>query len=323
MVVQGGGAVNILVTGGSGFVGGPTCRRLIAAGHQVVAAVRRDDAFLPLEVEARRIGPLGPDTDWRSALKGCDAVVHLAARAHVMRDRAADPLALFRRVNRDGAVRLAEQAVQAGVGRFVFVSSVKVNGEVTAPGRPFRSDDPPAPVDAYGLSKAEAEAALAGIATRTGLSLAILRPPLVHGPGAKGNLAVLMAALERGLPLPLGAIDNRRSLVGVDNLADALAFLVSTPAQGRFLVRDGEDVSTPELIRRLGRLLGRSACLPPVPVALLRLAGGMLGRGGAVARLTGSLQVDDAPLRALGWAPPVGLDDGLAAMAAAHAGRRA
>lgn len=314
--------MKVLVTGASGFVGGPVCRHLLAAGHRVVAAVRRDDAFLPLEAEARRVQSLDPDTDWRAALKGCDAVIHLAARAHVMQDRAADPLALFRRVNRDGAVRLAEQAASAGVGRFVFVSSVKVNGDQTALGRPFRADDIPAPVDAYGVSKAEAEAALAGIATRTGLSLAVVRPPLVHGPGAKGNLAALMAVLERGLPLPLGAIDNRRSLVGVDNLADALAFLVGSPAQGRFLVRDDEDVSTPELIRRLARGLGRPARLVRMPVALLRLAAGMLGKAGAVTRLAGSLQVDDAPLRALGWAPPVALDDGLAAMAAAHGGRR-
>jgi len=312
--------MKVLVTGASGFVGGPVCRRLLAAGHEVVAAVRRDGCFLPLEVEARRVDPLGPDTDWRAALRGCDAVVHLAARAHVMRDRVRDPLTLFRRVNRDGAVRLAEQAVAAGIGRLLFVSSIKVNGEVTLPGQPFRGDDAPAPVDAYGVSKAEAEAALAGIATRTGLSLAMVRPPLVHGPGAKGNLAALMRVLEYGLPLPLGALDNRRSLVGVDNLADALAFLVASPAQGRFLVRDGEDISTSELIRRLARGLGRRARLLPVPVGLLRLVGGMLGKGGAVNRLAGSLQVDDAPLRALGWLPPVTLDDGLAAMAAAHRG---
>lgn len=313
--------MKILVTGASGFVGGPVCRRLLADGHHVVAAVRRDDAFLPLDVEARRVDALGPDTDWRAALKGCDAVIHLAARAHVMRDRAADPLALFRAVNRDGAVRLAEQAVAAGVGRFVFVSSIKVNGEVTPADRPFQADDKPAPVDAYGLSKAEAEAALAGIAARTGLSLAVVRPPLVHGPGAKGNLAALMGVLARGIPLPLGAIANRRSLVGVDNLAEALAFLAAREAQGRFLVRDGEDVSTPELIRRLARLLGRPACLPPVPVALLRLAGALTGKSAAVARLTGSLVVDDGPLRALGWRPVRSLDEGLAAMVAARGAR--
>lgn len=309
--------MKILVTGASGFVGAPTCRALLAAGHQVVAAVRRDDSFLPLDVEARRVEPLGPETDWRAALKGCDAVLHLAARAHVMKDRAADPLSLFRRINRDGAVRLAEQAAAAGVGRFVFVSSIKVNGEGTKD-KPFRADDVPAPADPYGISKAEAEAALAGIATRTGLSLAILRPPLVHGPGAKGNLAALMKLLSLGLPLPLGGIDNRRSLVGVDNLAHALAFLAGHNAQGRFLIKDGEDISTPELIRRLGQGLGRPALLLPVPPALLRAAGACLGKRAAVERLTGSLVVDDAPLRALGWTPPLSLAEGLAEMAAAH-----
>lgn len=310
--------MRILVTGASGFVGGPTCRRLLSAGHQVVAAVRRDDSLLPREVEPRRVAELGPDTDWRAALKGCDAVIHLAARAHVMKDEAADRLALFRRVNRDGAVRLAEQAAGAGVGRFVFVSSIKVNGEATPSDRPFRGDDIPAPVDPYGIAKAEAEAELAGIATRAGLSLAIVRPPMVHGPQAKGNLAALMTVLAKGIPLPLGAIRNRRSLVGVDNLADALAFLAAQPAQGRFLVRDGEDISTPELIRVLAEGLGRPAVLVPVPVAMLRLAGRLLGKGAAIDRLTGSLVVDDAPLRDLGWMPPLGLAEGLAKMAAGH-----
>lgn len=310
--------MKVLVSGASGFVGGAVCRRLAASGHTVVAAVRRDDAFLPLEAEARRVGELGPDTDWRAALRGCDSVVHLAARAHVMWDRSADPRALFRQVNCAGALRLAEQAVAAGVGRFVFVSSIKVNGEATPPDRPFRADDEPAPMDAYGLSKAEAEAGLAGLSARTGLSLAVVRPPLVHGPGVKGNLAALMKVLARGWPLPLGAIENRRSLVGVDNLADALAFLVAHSAQGRFLVRDGEDVSTPELVRRLARGLGRRAMLLPVPPGLLWLAGRLSGKSVAVERLVGSLVVDDTPLRALGWRPGKSLDEGLAAMAAAY-----
>lgn len=315
--------MKILVTGASGFVGGAVCRSLLGAGHDVVAAVRRDDAFLPLGVEARRVGELGPDTDWRGALAGCRGVVHLAARAHVMHDHAADPLALFRRVNRDGTVRLSEQAVAAGVERFVMVSSIKVNGEATPADRPFRADDAPAPMDAYGVSKAEAEAALADLATRTGLSLAIMRPPLVHGPGVKGNLAALMKALSLGLPLPLGAIHNRRSLVGVDNLADALAFLAVRDAQGCFLVRDGEDVSTTQLVRLMAEVAGLRARLLPVPVSLLRLAGSLAGKGAVVQRLTGSLVVDDAPLRRLGWRPPLGLCDGLARMAAGLTARSA
>lgn len=311
--------MKVLVTGASGFVGGFACRRLLAAGHQVVASVRRSDAFLPMGVEARLAGEIGPDTDWRAALAGIDAVLHLAARVHVMHDSAADPLTLFRRINRDGALRLAEQAAACGVKRFVFVSTIKVNGESTPLDRPFRGDDTPAPADAYGLSKAEAEAALAGLATRTGLSLAIVRPPLVHGPAAKGNLAALMRALNKGIPLPLGAVHNRRSLVGVENLADALTFLIARDAQGRFLIRDGEDISVAELIRRLAAGLNRHPRLIPVPVSLLRLAGRLLGKGAAVSRLTDSLVVDDGPLRALGWVPPVSLTEGLRSVAAAYA----
>lgn len=307
--------MKVLVTGASGFVGIPTCQRLLVDGHQVIAAVRRDDAPVADGVEKRKTGELGADTDWRAALEGIDAVVHLAARAHVMRDGAADPLALFRRINRDGAIRLAEQAAAAGVRRLLFVSSIKVNGEATRPDRPFTADDPPAPVDPYGISKAEAEAGLAEIAARTGLSLAILRPPLVHGPGAKGNLATLIRVIEKGWPLPLGAIDNRRSLIGVANLADALAFLVASDAQGRFLIRDGEDLSTPELIRRLAQAIDRPARLLPVPVGLLRFLGRLTGRSAAIDRLTGSLVVDDSRLRELGWTPPIGLTAGLRAFA--------
>ncbi|HSV29109.1 MAG TPA: NAD-dependent epimerase/dehydratase family protein, partial [Candidatus Omnitrophota bacterium] len=198
------------------------------------------------------------------------------------------------------------------IGRFVFVSSIKVNGESTPPDRPFRADDPPAPADSYGIAKAEAEAALARI---PGLGLAVVRPPLVHGPGAKGNLAALMRVIAKGWPLPLGAIVNRRSLVGVENLADCLAFLAEHGCVGTFLVRDEADVSTPELVRLVAAAMGRPARLVPVPQALLRLAGMVTGKAAAVERVTGSLVVDDAPLRALGWRQRVSLADGIAAMA--------
>lgn len=307
--------MNILVTGATGFVGGPTCRRLLAGGHRVVAAVRRADPALPARIEIRRVAALGPDTDWRAALDGVEAVIHLAARAHVMAEHSADPVALFRRVNGDGTLCLAAQAAAAGVKRFVFVSSVKVNGEATPIDRPFRADDEPAPADAYGISKAEAEAGLAEIASSTGLSLAVIRPPLVHGPGTKGNLALLLKAIRLGLPLPLGAIRNRRSLIGVDNLADALAFLVAHPAEGCFLIRDGDDVSTPELVRALAQVAGRPPRLVPVPPPLLRLVAAGLGRSALYQRLAGSLAVDDSPLRQLGWAPPFTLAEGLARVA--------
>ena len=306
--------MKILVTGANGFVGGPVCQALRDAGHHVVGAVRRDIGPPP-GIEFRRIGELGPDTDWRAALDGVEAVVHLAARTHVMAETEADPLAAFRRVTRDGATGLAAQAAAAGIRRLIFLSSIKVNGEATPPDRPFRAVDAPAPQDSYGVAKAEAEAALR---SQHGLDLTILRPPLVHGPGVKGNLLTLIGALRRHLPLPLGAVRNRRSLVGIANLADAIRFCLDTPATigHTFLIRDGEDVSTPELIRRLAAALETKAVLPPLPQSLLRLAGSLTGRRAAIDRLTGSLVVDDAPLRRLGWRPPLSLDDGLRAMAA-------
>ena len=309
--------MRVLVTGATGFVGGPVCRRLADSGWAVAGAIRRP-AAMPPGIAARVVGDIGPETNWREALAGIDAVVHLTARAHVMRDTESDPLAVFRRINRDATLRLAEECVRAGVPRLLFASSIKVNGEATPPGRPFRAEDAPRPVDAYGIAKAEAEEGLARIAAATSLGVTVIRPPLVHGPGAKGNLAALMAALRRRLPLPLGRIANRRSLIGVGNLAEAVRFcLADTRTVGAtYLVRDGEDVSTPELIRRLGAALDAPARLLPVPVAALRLAGTLAGKGAAVDRLAGSLVVDDAPLRALGWSPPLGLDAGLAAMAA-------
>jgi UDP-glucose 4-epimerase len=308
--------MKILVTGATGFVGRAVAAHLRAADHRVVAAVRRPGR--PDAIETRPVGDIDGDTDWSAALADIDAVVHLAARAHVMTETETDPLAVFRRINRDGALALARQMAESGPKRLIFLSSVKVNGEATPADRPFRADDPPAPADPYGLAKAEAEEGLRTIAESGGLALTILRPPLVHGPGARGNLAMLMRALDRRLPLPLGAIRNRRSLVGVDNLADAVRFCLNHPeTAGRtYMIRDGEDVSTPELIWRLGRLMGRPALLLPVPPALLRLGGRLVGRRAAVARLTGSLAVDDRPLRDAGWTPPLDLERGLAAMTA-------
>lgn len=298
--------MRILVTGAGGFVGSALVPALRGQGDEVTEAGRRN------------VGELGPDTDWRPALGGVETVIHLANRAHVMREEVADPLPLFRQVNVEGSVRLAEQAAAAGVRRLVFVSSIKVNGEATRPGRPFTAADVPAPLDAYGLSKWEAEKALAAVAANTGLELVVVRPPLIYGPGVKGNLRSLMNVVRRGLPLPLGAVDNRRSLVGLGNLCDLLSLCARSPeAVGRtFLARDGEDLSTPDLIRRMGRAVGRPARLLPVSPALLRLAGVLTGRGAAVGRLLGSLEIDDAETRAvLGWVPPFGVDDGLAAMA--------
>lgn len=305
----------VLVTGANGFTGGPVCAELLRQGYRVIAAVR-PGRTAPPGTEARTIGDLGPDTDWSGVVAGADAVVHLAARVHMMSDSTPDPLALYRSVNRDGAVRLAAQAAAAGAKRFLFVSSITVNGEGTPFDRPYRADDPPDPKTPYAVSKWEAEEALAALAAMGGIALTILRPPLIHGPGAKANLEMLAGLVRRGAPLPVGRVRNRRSMLSAVNLASAVAFCLGSPRTigGTYLLKDGEDLSVPELIRRMGEIAGRPALIVPVPVALLKLAGMVLGRSDMIRRITGSLWVDDGPLRALGWTPPQSLDEGLRAM---------
>lgn len=299
----------VLVTGATGFVGRAVCSQLMAAGHAVTPAVRRGSG-LPNEVG---VGDVGPSTDWRIALAGCDVVVHLAARVHVMRDEANDPLTEFRVVNTEGTLNLARQAAQAGVKRFIFISTIKVNGEGCE--APYRETDVPAPEDAYAISKWEAEQGLWQIAADTGLEVVILRPPLVYGPGVKANFLRLMQLVKRGWPLPLGAIRNKRSLLYLGNFVDAIRLCVEHPAAAgqTFLLDDGEPVSTPELIRAIARALGRSARLLAVPVGVLEAAGTLLGKRAAVARLTDALFVDGSAIRArLGWTPPYSMAAGLA-----------
>ncbi len=311
----------VLVTGASGFVGRHLCRSLLEDGHEVRAAVR-DPASAPPGVAVVAVGEIGAGTDWAAAVDGVETVVHLAARVHVTSDAAADPLAEFRRVNVAGTEVLARAAAAAGVRRLVLLSSIKVNGEATTT-TPFREDDPPAPQDPYGVSKLEAERRLRAVAGETGLEATIVRPPLVYGPGVKANFLRLLRLVDRGLPLPLAAIDNRRSLVGVRNLCDLIGRCAVDPrAAGEvFLAGDGADVSTPDLIRRIAAALGRPARLFAVPPALLVGLGRLTGRGAAVERLRGSLQVDIAKARrVLDWTPPVTLDDELAATAAAYRG---
>jgi nucleoside-diphosphate-sugar epimerase len=305
----------VLVTGASGFVGRALLDALVARpGVVVTAAVRRETA-LQAGVRVCRPGEIGPGTDWSDALAGCDAVAHLAARVHMMRDGSADPLAECRRVNVIGTLALARQAAAAGVRRFVFVSSIKVNGESTRRGAAFSETDPPAPIDPYGISKAEAEAGLRDVASSTGMEVVVIRPPLVHGPGVKANFLTMTRWLARGLPLPLGAIhDNRRSLVGLDNLVDLIITCLHHPAAANevFLAGDGEDVSTTDLIRRTAAALGVRARLIPVPIPILAAGARLLGRRDVVQRLCGSLQVDISKARRLlGWSPPVTLDEGL------------
>ena len=263
------------------------------------------------------MGSIDGHTDWGAALDGVTTVIHLAARVHVTRDTAADPLAEFRRVNVAGTERLALQAAARGVRRLVYVSSIKVNGERTD-GRPFGDSDMPRPEGAYAQSKLEAEHVLRGIAARTGLDVVIVRPPLVYGPGVKGNFLSLLRLVDSGLPLPFARCDNRRSLIGVTNLADLLAECALHPAAAGeiFLAADGEDLSTPGLVRRVAGALGRRARLLPVPVSWLGGAARLLGRAALYERLCGSLQVDAGKAgRVLGWRPRLTVDDELTATA--------
>ena len=306
--------VRVLVTGGQGFVGWALAARLLEQRFAVRVSTRREYAIKDLRLEWVKTTDLSAVSDWLPALRTIDTVVHCAARVHVMRDTEVDPLAAFRSVNVGGTLNLARQAAAAGVKRFVFVSSVKVNGETTPPGRAFTEADAPSPQDAYGQSKYEAEHGLREIATQTGMEVVIIRPPLVYGPGVKANFSALMRAVQRGWPLPLGAVHNQRSLVGLDNLVDLIVTCLLHPqaANQTFLVSDGHDLSTTELVRGLARAAGVSARLLPVPVWALQAAAKLLGKGDAVQRLCGNLQVDISKTRILlGWVPPVSVDESL------------
>jgi len=304
----------ILVTGATGFVGAALVAGLARDGVETRACVRRDGATMPDSVETVRIGGLTADADWSRALAGVGVMVHAAARVHVMDDRASDPLAEFRRINVQGTLNLARQAAAAGVRRFVFISSIKVNGEATKLGIPFSADDIPAPLDPYGVSKMEAEQGLREIAAQTGMEVVIIRPPLVYGPGVKANFRAMMHWLTRGVPLPLGAIHNRRSLVALDNLVDLIVSCLDHPAAANqtFLVSDGEDLSTTQLLRRMGRALGKPVRLIPVPPALIKVGATLMGKRAVAQRLCDSLQVDISKTRRLlGWSPLLSVDEGL------------
>lgn len=309
--------MSLLVTGSTGLVGRALLKRLATQGGQPIRAGLRisGDDDLPPGVTALRMPSLDANADVRTALPGTGTVLHLAARVHVMDDRAADPLAAFRAVNTAGTLNLARQAAVAGVRRFVFVSSIKVNGEATEAGHPFRHDDTPRPQDPYGTSKREAEDGLREIAAASGMEVVIVRPPLVYGPGVRANFATLMRAVQLGLPLPLGAVThNQRSFVALDNLVDLLITCIDHPAAANqtFLVSDGEDLSTTDLLRRLGLSLGLPARLLPVPPWLLRASARLVGKGDVAQRLLGNLQLDIDHTRAtLGWAPPIRVDEGL------------
>lgn len=302
----------VLVTGATGFVGEAVVFRiLLDKVYAPVAAVRGESRLsglcdvVPFDLSGGIELP---------ALVQIDTVVHCAARVHVMSDSVADPLAKFREINVQGAVRLAHKAAESGVRRFVFISSIKVNGEATLPGMPFKADDQPAPVDPYGVSKCEAEERLREIGRETGMEIVIIRPPLVYGPGVKANFLSMMRWLRKGLPLPLGALRNQRSLVALGNLVDLIVTCIEHPAAANqtFLVSDGEDLSTTRLLRRMAAALDTRALLLPLPQILLQAAAQLMGKGEMAQRLCGSLQVDiDKTRLLLQWSPPVSVDKAL------------
>lgn len=310
--------MKFLITGASGFIGSAlVARALRDPSLQVSAAVRHTWPSAPPAVRVLSGAELSPDADWRAELAGQEVVVHAAALVHVDQGPAARDLAAFRRVNVAGTLNLARQAAAAGVRRFVFVSSIGVNGTRTY-GRAFTADSPAAPHSAYAVSKHEAEVGLRVLAARTGLEVVIVRPPLVIGPGAPGNVRRMFRVMARALPLPLGAIRNRRSLVALDNLNDLLLRCTSHPAavNRTFLVSDGEDLSTTELLRRVAEALGRPARLVPVPTPLLRTCLSLLGGRELARQLCQSLQVDiRTTQQILGWSPPVTLDHAILATA--------
>jgi nucleoside-diphosphate-sugar epimerase len=307
--------MKVMVTGANGFIGAAVVRHLAAnSNFQVIATARRPMHALEGLVPCVLVPTLTKNTDWRAVLSGVDAVVHTAGRVHIMKETASDPLAAFREINVAGTMALAQQAAEAGVKRFIYLSSIKVNGESTQPGQPFTAHMPPNPADTYAVSKLEAEQGLQELSQKTGMELVIIRPPLVYGPSVKANFLTMMFLLHRGFPLPLGSIHNQRSFVALDNLVDLVKTCVIHPsvAQQILLVSDGEDLSTTQLLRRMGKAMRTPVRLLPVPSAVLWIGATLIGRRDIAQRLCNSLQVDMTKTQALlGWEPPIGVDEGL------------
>ena len=303
----------VLVTGANGFIGKSLCKEMLRQKRQVIATVRSAYQFFP-DLEFITMGLIDSETNWSEALHDVNVVIHLAAKVHVMCDDMVTSREEFHKVNVNSTLNLANQAIKVGVQRFIYLSSIKVNGEQTFPQQYFTEMDIPKPYGPYATSKWNAEQGLMELARETGLEVVIIRPPLVYGPGVKANFRTMMQWLHKGIPLPLGAIHNKRSLVALDNLVDLIITCLDHPAAANqvFLAGDGEDLSTPALLRRLGLAMGKPARLLPVPVSLLKAAAALLGKRDMAQRLCKSLQVDISKARTLlGWNPPINVDEGL------------
>jgi nucleoside-diphosphate-sugar epimerase len=312
--------MKILITGANGFIGNSLTRAMIDNSFAVICAVRNLSSNIQSmsdSIELHQIGCIDRNTNWQHALNGVDTIVHCAGRAHVMKEEAVDPLAIYREVNVHGTVRLANQAAIAGVKRFVFLSSIKVNGEITPDGVPFSELSLPEPSDAYGLSKLEAESALFKISSLTGMEVVVIRPSLVYGPGIKGNFLNLIRLVQSGLPLPFGALNNKRSFVALENLISFIVLcsnriLSPLAANNVFLVSDNEDTSTTNLIRKIADAGQFSCRLLPIPESILRASAAIIGKHDISQRLFGNLQVDTMKaITLLGWKPEINMDEQL------------
>lgn len=305
----------IAITGANGFVGQFLTHELsIIKKFEIIGLTRSRPANSIASAIYLQVGDLSAQTDWTSCLNSVDVLVHLAARVHVMNENASDPLTEFRRVNVEGTLHLARQAASAGVRRFIFISSVKVNGESTSPNSPFTTSSTPAPLDPYGVSKMEAENGLRSLAETSGMDVVIIRPPLVYGPGVKANFANMMRWLARGVPLPLGGINNRRSLVSIYNLTDLIRVCITHPAAANqtLFVSDGEDLSTTDLLKRLADALGGPTRLFTIRPSILMTGARLIGKRDIAHRIFSSLQVDITHSRTLlEWTPPVSTNDAL------------
>ncbi|MFZ6846947.1 UDP-glucose 4-epimerase family protein [Undibacterium sp. RuRC25W] len=313
---------SVLLTGVSGFVGKAIYNALLASGERVICPSRRPLDWLATGVENPQTGDLSPATDWSAPLRDVDVVIHCAARVHVMHETTADPLALFRQVNVAATMRLAEQAVQAGVAQFIYISSIKVNGDGTLLGQPYTEESAPQASDPYGISKYEAECALLALGERCGMKVTIIRPPLIYGPGVKANFASMLQWTRKGIPLPFASIRNKRSLVYLGNLVSLVLCCMQNKnaAQQVFLVSDNHDLSTPALLELSAQAMHRKARLIPFPPGILILLARLAGRKAISDRLCGSLQVDISKAqRLLGWTPPYSVEQGLRATVNASA----